>query len=172
MNSITNTSSNAWELQKEYIKVGQTTEKENIQQNSESTSTNNSSSPNVDEYVHSEKPDSTGIYQLGRDKDGKPKILFNSQQNASKTPKPSEAPEKADGSEKENETCTVNTNKVDSEVKKLKKEITTLKQQIVKASDDEKKNLQKQLEQLENELSTKDNDSYRRQHSNFTSSSK
>lgn len=172
MNSITNTSSDNWELQREYIKAGQTKEKENIQQNSEATSIDSPSLSKVDEYVHSEKPDSTGIYQLGRDKDGKPKILFDSQQNASKTPKSSESPEKATGNEKENETCTVNTNKVDSEVKKLKKEITTLKQQIAKASDDEKKDLQKQLEQLESELSTKDNDSYRRQHSNFTSSNK
>lgn len=169
MNGITNTtqSSDAWELQKEYLKeqdkVGQTKEKESI--NQEDTSTNNSSNPlpsNTDEYIHSEKPSPTGIYQLGRDKDGKPKIVFDSQQNTSK---PSEEAAKTVEDEKENETCTVNTNKVDSEVKKLKNKITTLKQQIAKASDNERENLEKQLEQLESELSMKDNDSYRRQHS-------
>ena len=62
-----------------------------------------------------------------------------------------------------------NTDKVDREIEKLKKQKQELTQQISRETDGSKvKALQKQLAQVERELSQKDNDTYRRQNAVYT----
>ncbi len=59
----------------------------------------------------------------------------------------------------------VNTDKVDREIEKLKKEKEELEQRISSETDEKKINgLKKRLEQVDRELKQKDNDAYRRQH--------
>lgn len=63
----------------------------------------------------------------------------------------------------------MNTDKVDQELRALKKERDALKQQLAQAGDGvEAEKLNQQLEALDNELRQKDNDSYRRQHAVFS----
>ncbi len=113
-----------------------------------------------DEYISSEKSGSkpSGLYRLGQDESGNPKVLYDD-------PKKAAAPQKDAPAEKAEE-CTVNTDNVDREIEKLKEEEKQLKQQMKAAAGDEEKikELEKKLAQIERELSQKDNDTYRRQH--------
>lgn len=63
---------------------------------------------------------------------------------------PSDAPKKADDKEK-SESCTCNTDRVDREIKKLKKKQAELEQKISNSKDnpDERAKLEKQLAQVE-----------------------
>lgn len=63
------------------------------------------------------------------------------------------------------EECTVNTDKVDREIEKLKEKKEQLLKQLQSASGDEEKmkELKRQLSGVENELNQKNNDTYRRQ---------
>ena len=111
--------------------------------------------PVMDEYVPEEKPEPSGRYRLGKDEDGKPKIDFD-------------GPEKS-GSDKDGQSCTCNTDKVDREIEKLKKQKQELEQQINRETDESKiEDLKAKLAQIEKELSQKDNDTYRRQHAVYT----
>ena len=111
--------------------------------------------PVMDEYVPEEKPEPSGRYWLGKDEDGKPKIDFD-------------GPEKS-GSDKDGQSCTCNTDKVDREIEKLKKQKQELEQQINRETDESKmEDLKAKLAQIEKELSQKDNDAYRRQHATYT----
>lgn len=66
--------------------------------------------------------------------------------------------------------CTINTDRVDSEIKKLHEQKEKIKQQLNAASDDPEKRekLQKELQNVDSQLLTKDNDSYRKQHSSVS----
>lgn len=112
-----------------------------------------------DEYISSEKSGSKprGLYHLGQDESGNPKVLYDD-------PKKATAPQKDEPAKKAEE-CTTNTDNVDREIKKLKEDKKQLKQQIQAAAGDEEKikELEKKLTQIEGELSQKDNDTYRRQ---------
>ena len=111
--------------------------------------------PVMDEYVPEEKPEPSGRYRLGKDEDGKPKIDLD-------------GPEKS-GSDKDGQSCTCNTDKVDREIEKLKKQKQELEQQINRETDESKmEDLKAKLAQIEKELSQKDNDTYRRQHATYT----
>ena len=133
--------------------------------------------PVMDEYVPEEKPEPTGRYRLGKDEDGKPKIYFDDPKRAEDTPdvsdssgrdKSAKGPERS-GSDKEGQSCTCNTDKVDREIEKLKKQKQELEQQINRETDESKiEDLKAKLEQIERELSQKDNDTYRRQHAVYT----
>lgn len=118
-----------------------------------------------DEYISSEESDRkpTGLYRLGQDENGNPKVWYDDPKkpaNAGKGSAP-EAPE---------EKCTGSTDQVDREIKQLKEEKKQLEQQIKTASGDEEKlkELEQKLAQVESELTQKDNDTYRRQHTVFT----
>lgn len=77
-------------------------------------------------------------------------------------------PEKAAG-EAEEKRCTVNTDRVDREIEKLKEEQQELKRRLRGETDAAKaETAQRRLEQVERELSQKDNDAYRRQNSSVT----
>ena len=120
-----------------------------------------------DEYISSEKSGRkpSGLYRLGQDENGNPKVLYDD-------PKKPAGTDKGGSPERAEEKCTGNTDQVDREIEKLKEKKQQLEQQIKMASGDEEKvkELENQLAQVENELSQKDNDTYRRQHSVFTES--
>lgn len=107
-----------------------------------------------DQYIkdseEGKKP--AGVYYLGKDENGKKKIFFNSP-------------------EKPAEECTGNTDGVDREIEKLKEKKEKLEKQIKEASGNEEKvkQLEMELAQVDSELSQKNNDTYRRSHSSFTS---
>lgn len=118
-----------------------------------------------DEYISSEESDRkpSGLYRLGQDENGNPKVLYDDPKKPANTEK-DRAPETSE------EKCTGNTDQVDREIKQLKEKKKQLEQQIRTVSGDEEKRreLEKILAQVESELSQKDNDTYRRQHSVFT----
>lgn len=130
--------------------------------------------PVMDEYVPEEKTEPSGRYWLGKDEDGKPKFYFDNPERAEDAPdtsdrdKSAEGPEKS-GSDKDGQSCTCNTDKVDREIEKLKKQKQELEQQINRETDESKtEDLKAKLAQIEKELSQKDNDTYRRQHATYT----
>ena len=142
-----------------------------------------------DEYISSEQSGSrsSGLYHVGKDENGNPKVLYDDPKKASgadrngesgvrasnpENDKESEQPKvRSGGREDDAEEVTGNTDAVDREIEKLKKEKQQLEQQIKAASGDEEKTkeLEKKLAQVESELSQKDNDTYRRQHAVITS---
>ncbi len=124
-----------------------------------------------DEYISSEASGNrpSGLYRLGQDEDGNPKVLYDDP----KKPAGNRAAEKADQDEDpkaSGQKCTSNTDRVDQEIRKLKEQKKQLLQQIKSAAGDEEKvrQLQAELAQVENELSQKDNDTYRKQNTVFT----
>lgn len=65
--------------------------------------------------------------------------------------------------------CTCNTDKVDREIEKLKKQKLELERQISRETDEAKaEDLKARLAQVEKELRQKDNDTYKRQHAAYT----
>jgi len=120
-----------------------------------------------DEYISSEKSGSrpSGLYRMGKDENGNPKVLYDDPKKADGTDKKARPKVGADSPEEGAEKCTTNTDKVDREIEKLKEQKQQLEQQIKAASGDEEKikELEKKLSQIEGELGQKDNDTYRRQ---------
>ncbi len=115
----------------------------------------NSLSVPKDEYISSEKSGNkpSGLYRMGQDENGNPKVLYDDPKKAEKKSATSKAEE-----------CTTNTDAVDREIEKLKEEKRQLEQQIQSETDENKvKELEKKLAQVEAELSQKNNDTYRRQ---------
>ena len=147
--------------------------------------------PVMDEYIPEEKKEPIGRYWLENDENGKPKIHFDDPKRAEdaedikngsspakdknadslEDSKNTGSPEenKNAGNDKKAETCTGNTDKVDREIEKLKKQKQELEQQINRETDESKiEDLKEKLAQIEKELSQKDNDTYRRQHAVYT----
>ncbi len=143
----------------------------------------------MDEYVPEEPQEPSGRYWTGRDETGQPKIYFDDRSPALETPKqPGDTPDakKADadpskatepdsagggakGTEKKEELCACNTDKVDGEIENLKKKQQELTQRLNTETDEAKiQDLERQLAQVEQELKQKDGDTYRRQNSTFT----
>lgn len=141
-----------------------------------------------DAYVSSQKQEGkpSGLYRIGQDANGRKKVFFDdlnksgrangrqAREKADASDKggdvgPSNA--KADGAKKSEEKCVGNTDRVDREIRKLKEKKQQLMQQIRTTSGEEEKVrvLEKKLAQVESELSRKDNESYRRQHTVFSS---
>lgn len=150
-----------------------------------------------DEYIpNGDKPSETpGIYRPETDINGQQKIVFDkpdsseiSEQSdtvqgkdngalskiASDQTKDDENSKEKDGLEKSSDEkqglwCTVNTDNVDAEIKKLKEEKQQIEQQLKRTDDENKcKELKKQLSQIESELSAKDNDAYKKQHATYS----
>lgn len=120
-----------------------------------------------DEYISSEqsgrKP--SGLYHMGKDENGNPKVMYDDPKKAGGVDKKGQPKVGADSPGEDEEKCTMNTDKVDREIKKLKEQKQQLEQKIKAASGDEEKvkELEKKLSQIEGALSQKDNDTYRRQ---------
>ncbi len=120
-----------------------------------------------DEYISREKSDAgaSGLYRFGEDKDGRKKIFFDDPKKSGHADENGHPKVKPDHPEKPAEMLTINTDKVDREIKLLKEEKRQLEQQIQLTAGDEEKamELEKKLAQVESELRQKDNDTYRRQ---------
>ena len=150
-----------------------------------------------DVYISSEKSgkEPVGLDRIGQDENGGRKIFFDDPDKADRADgKEEPKAEKADGKKpkvdgdsqgKPAEVCVGNTDKVDREIEKLKEKKRELEQQIQSAFGDETpsgyhsmpsgdkverkiQELEKKLAQVEQELSQKDNDTYRKQHSEFS----
>lgn len=141
-----------------------------------------------DGYISSGQSGSrpSGLYYIGKDESGNPKVLYDDPKKAGSAYKNGESDIRTSSSEKDKESeqpkvrpggreddaeeVTGNTDAVDREIRKLKKQKQQLEQQIRKASEDEEKTkeLEKKLAQVESVLSQKDNDTYRRQHAVIT----
>jgi hypothetical protein len=150
-----------------------------------------------DVYISSEKSgkEPVGLYRIGQDENGSRKIFFEDPDKVDRADgKEEPKAEKADGKKpkidgdsqgKPAEVCVGNTDKVDREIEKLKEKKRELEQQIRSVSGDitpsgypsmasgnkvERKiqELEKKLAQVEQELSQKDNDTYRKQHVEFS----
>jgi hypothetical protein len=151
-----------------------------------------------DEYIPGgdKSSEAPGLYRLEKDENGQQKIVFDRSDSIEKSEqaglaekegnmdlpevlsdqtKNEKSPDKKDGPEKSTDKeqemkCTVNTDQVDAEIKKLKEEKQQIEQQLNRIRDDEdrRKELEKQLSLVESELSVKDTDAYRKQHASYT----
>lgn len=138
--------------------------------------------PVMDEYVPEEPQEPSGRYWMGKDEDGQPKIYFDDPERAADAPKqPEDAPEAEEsdsadqgakgpeGKRDKGETWECNTDKVDREIEKLKKQQQELEQRLNSETDEAKiKDLEHQLAQVEQELKQKDSDTYRKQNATYT----
>ncbi len=151
---------------------------------SEEESRSRSGAPVRDEYVPEEKQEPSGLYWLGRDEDGQPRVYFDDPEGTADEPEKQEEPS-ADGPDRDKgtdgpgkkasgdkaERCTGNTDKVDREIEKLKKKLEELERQINSETDGDRiEGLEKELARVERELRQKDNDAYRRRHTVFSNS--
>lgn len=146
--------------------------------------------PATDAYIPSQAPEPSGRYWPSRTEDGNPGIYFDDPEGdtpgraqpagaegvepAAPTDGEPEAPEAGKPSKdgkpaRSEERCKGSTDKVDREIKRLRKRREELAARL-RAEDDpaKAKTLERQLAQVENELRQKDNDAYRRQHTQFT----
>lgn len=125
--------------------------------------------PRFDEYVKNDKEaSSAGIYNVEKDENGNPLITFDSPDKPSQeSPDTAKAP--SEDEKPEIMKCTVSTDKVDAEIKKLTEQRQSIQQQLKQAENpEEKAALQKQLTNIETELRAKDNDAYRKQNATYT----
>ncbi len=170
-----------------------------------------------DEFAKNGEPtatESAGIYRLGKDSEGNPKILFDQPEKKKKDVdaadsgadvKQADVPEEGDKaapvSDKENDLdappadqddkdekepdsspseedgeviTTINTDRVDSEIRKIREEKKQIEQEMRRATGDdtESAKLEQRLEFIESELKMKDNDAYRMQQAQVTVSIK
>lgn len=124
--------------------------------------------PVTDEYVPEEKAEPIGLYRLGREADGKPKIYFDDPARAADEPEQSNGPD-TPASEKNVQRCICSTDQVDREIERLKKKQAELERQIsTQTGEGQIRGLEQKLAQVESELAQKDNDTYRRQHAVFS----
>ena len=127
--------------------------------------------PRMDEYVPEEERERSGLYYPGRDRDGSPKIFFDDPERAPEDRSPEDrapgGPEAPEG--RRAERCTCDTGRVDREIERLRKRQETLEKQLRRETDAARiQELERKLSQVERELRRKDNDSYRRQHADFS----
>ncbi len=107
--------------------------------------------PVMDEYVPGEEHIPSGLYWVGKDEDGAPKIYFDD-------------PEAKPASKDKAERCTTNTDKVDRELERLRRRAEELVRQLDAETDPARaRELERKQARAEAELAQKDNDSYRRQ---------
>lgn len=113
----------------------------------ENNTQNSPQKPRMDEYIPEKKQDTDNRHSMNSNADDSEKKISS-------------------GKAKK---CTVNTDKVDREIEKLKKKQTELKQQIHSETDASKaERLERELARIEQELQQKDNDAYRRRHAAYT----
>ena len=131
--------------------------------------------PATDQYVPEEAHTPCGLYWVGKDEDGSPRIFFDDpepkaadappEDEKSPPPEGPENPASGRGEEK----CPCDTGKVDREIEQLKKRREQLESRLRTETDETRiRELERQLAQVDRELSQKDNDAYRRGHSQFS----
>lgn len=127
-----------------------------------------------DEYISSEKSGKkpSGLYRMGQDENGNPKIIFDAPQKAEEAENEHSKGAKLEGaSDSDRVQVTVgNMDKVKKEIEKLKEEKKQLEQQLKMAEGNEQKTkeLEAKLAQVEAELSVKDTAEYKKQHAEYT----
>lgn len=129
---------------------------------------------NRDTYLPEEPQDSIGRYWLGKDENGNPKI-YSDEVKQSKDTSGTEDEKKRSAEDVQKQStnqkmqkCTVNTDKVDREIEKLKEKKTELEQKLrMETEESKKQKLERELSQVEQELRQKDNDAYKRQHAEY-----
>ncbi|HEX3027419.1 MAG TPA: hypothetical protein VHR42_09405 [Clostridia bacterium] len=147
--------------------------------------------PSVDQFIRSDGSETNpaGTYSLKKDGHGNSKIVYDKHATGSDalnetsdkkgnplvSPKkpddnPNKAPENSPSNKSGGLECTVNTDKVDAEIKNLKKEKQRIEQEIKQAGGDENKKseLEQRLKEIDAELQTKDTDAYRKQSATVT----
>lgn len=103
--------------------------------------------------------------------------ISHQQSYHSARPAPSPKPETTSSTDdslqspiKAEEVCVASTNKVDEEISRLKARETQISQKLGATSDPAQRAfLEQELAQIENEIRQKDNDTYRRQNTEFSS---
>lgn len=121
--------------------------------------------PARDRYDPEEKQEPAGLYWLGQDEEGQPKVYFD---DPERPEDPAAGPER-EAPGKKAEQCTGDTGQVDREIQRLKTKRDRLEQRIGTETDEARlRDLERELAQVERELSRKDNDAYRRQHTVFS----
>lgn len=130
---------------------------------------------NQDTYLPEEPTESIGRYWLGKDENGNPKVYSDEpkqvQDTANTEDEQKQSIEDVKKQSKDNPItkCTVNTDKVDQEIQKLKEKKAELEQKLrIESEDGKKQKLERELSQVEQELRRKDNDAYKRQHAEYT----
>ncbi len=125
-----------------------------------------------DEYISREKSDAkpSGLYWIGQDGDGSRKIFFDDPKKSDRSDGKEASKAKEGQPEKDVKKGSVDTSKVDREIKRLREKKQQLEQQIRSASGDSEKirGLEKKLAQVENELRQKDNDAYRKRNASVS----
>ncbi|MCI8654132.1 MAG: hypothetical protein HFF11_10665 [Angelakisella sp.] len=127
-----------------------------------------------DRYAPKEREDSAGLYRMTKDEEGNPVLRFDDPQAAQKkeTAQEKEAEAEAEekkAREKEAKTATINTDRVDREIERLKEQIEELERQLNYGGslvDTEKTEQELTLAKIA--LRLKDNDTYRRAHAQIT----
>ena len=111
------------------------------------------------------------------DADGPAKLSAGPEEDASRSKDGANCPNEANhpsrpestAGENAEKRCTVNTDRVDREIERLKQERQELERQLRGEADETKRQtVQQRLEQVERELSQKDNDAYRRRNAVYT----
>lgn len=137
----------------------------------------------MDRFALAEPAVKAGLYRKAKDQDGNPTLRFDDPKKAAEetgeeTPAKAEQAaeeEKAEKEEKaaeekekekaETRTTTINTDRVDREIKELREKIEDASQELRTAIGEEAEELEQKLLLDKIELRLKDNDTYRRAHS-------
>lgn len=121
-----------------------------------------------------------GLYRKAKDRDGNPTLRFDDPAKAKKEAEEASLAEKAAEEEKaakekaaeekkaekaETKTTTINTDRVDREIKELRDKIEDVSQELRTATGEQAEKLEQQLLLDKIALRIKDNDTYRRAHS-------
>lgn len=131
----------------------------------------------VDEYIPSEE--AKRMYQAAKTEQMKPETMQATKPEATETVKPEATetvkPETAEATKPEatkqskpraekKTSTTLNTNKVDGEIKRLKKKKARIEQELRSASEDKKPETKERLRKVKMELAKKDSQQYRKSH--------
>jgi|GEM_PF-2484135 len=127
---------------------------------------------------------STGVYKIEHNEDGKLRVVLKDPASDGKAVLVDGTKDSGRGNDTDVKTavaaskktkrktkeCTVNTDRVDAEIKKLKGQKRQIEQEIKNASNDEEKiaELKIHLANIVTELRMKDNDSYRKQNASYS----
>lgn len=136
----------------------------------------------MDRFAPEEPAVKAGLYRKAKGQDGNPTLRFDDptkaekedeetpaeaaeEEKAAKEQKAAEEEKEAKKAEAKTKTTTINTDRVDREIEKLREKIEDVAQDLRTATGEEAEKLEQQLLLDRIELRLKDNDTYRRAHS-------
>lgn len=123
-----------------------------------------------DLYTPEEAPVSAGVYWPEKDGEGSFRILFDKPGREEEAPEAAPPGRKAGKDGEPEEKTTVCTDRVEAEIRGLRKQEARLEQQIAGSGGDteRRERLEAQLARVRRELAEKDTDAYRRRHAQYT----